>query len=145
MTPGNNYSNQPDPRIQQDAQWLLQYRDTKKQLRETQRQLAPDRNLELVDKLRQNIKQVKGNLEKISRWIGAVKSARVSYFKSILSLKESLSEAKRELIVMKDVLNTYDKAQREGDIGKTANCVRVLHEASERYQRHIAQALREFR
>jgi hypothetical protein len=145
MTPGNNSRNEPDPRIQQDTQWLDQYRATKRILRRTQRQLTPEKNLDLVDKVRQNIQQVKDNLDKISRWIGAVKSARESYFKSILSIKNSLSEAKRELTVIKEILNTYDTAQKEGDIRKIADCVRVLHESSEQYQRCIEQALREFR
>lgn len=143
--PGNNSRSEPDPRIQQDAQWLQQYKDTKKQLRQTQRQLAPEKNLDFVKKVRRNIEPVNDNLEKISRWIGAVKSARAPYFKSIFSIKNSFSAAKGELIVMKEVINIYDEAQKEEDVGKTAKCVLELYKASERYKMYIEQALHEFR
>jgi hypothetical protein len=145
MTPENNSRNEPDPHIQQDTQWLLQYRDTKKQLRGTKKRLSSEKGLDFVKKVRDNKEEVEDDLGKISRWLEATKASKEIYFKSPMRIQASLSAAVRELGVIDHLLNVYDNFLEERKINEAMECVRVLYDVTEHYKEHIDQALQEFR
>lgn len=98
---------EPDPYSQRDQRWLRKEYDSKKGILRKVKDLLYE--VDPIERLEANIGTVLGDLEKMSRWAGAINPQRRRYFGSLDRVQYNINELIKILKATKVLIRLYKR------------------------------------